>query len=186
LVADVSGHGPGAAVVMAMMRAILHTFPTAIVLPEPAMKYLNDHLCRSIMHDQFATAFLGLFSTHGRVQAISAGHDPPLLFEGATGDVRAVEIDGSLPLGVVSEIRLARATLDMKRGDILLIYTDGIPDTRNPSGDTFGVDHLRGVLQAHGAEGAPAVCDAVVREVREMAGGRPCDDDQTLVVIERK
>ena len=186
LVADVAGHGPGAAVVMAMMRAILHTFPTAIVLPEPVMKYLNDHLCRSIMHDQFATAVLGLFSADGRIQAVSAGHEPPLLFEARTSEVRAVEIDGGLPLGVVSDIRLARANLEMRSGDVILIYTDGVPDTRNPDGETFGLDRLTGILRGHAAAGAAAVRDAVVREVQAMAAGRPPDDDQTLVVIERQ
>jgi sigma-B regulation protein RsbU (phosphoserine phosphatase) len=186
LVADVSGHGPGAAVVMAMMRAILHTFPTAIVLPEPVMKYLNDHLCRSIMHDQFATAFLGLFSPDGRVQALSAGHESPLLFDSQTGEVHAVEIDGALPLGVVSDIRLARTTLQMKTGDVMLIYTDGVTDTRNTSGDAFGADHLTAVLRANAAGGAVAVRNGVVREIFEMAGGRPLDDDQALVVVERQ
>ncbi len=185
LVADVSGHGPGAAVVMAMMRAILHTFPTNIVLPEPVMKYLNDHLCRSIMHDQFATAFFGLFGAEGRILAVSAGHEPPLLFEHQTGEVRAIENDGGFPLGVVSDIRLARANFDMRSGDVLMIYTDGITDVRNPSGERFGLDRLTGVLRAKADIGAAAVRDAVVREVMQMSAGHPPDDDQTLVVIER-
>jgi len=187
LIADVSGHGPAAAVVMAMMRAILHTYPMALPSPGEVLRRTNDYLCDNIMSHQFVTAIFATLDTKtGRVRFASAGHNVPLFSAGRTGEVKELEVETGLPLGVIGDQSFSQAEVNLATGDTVLLYTDGVTDTRSPAGDFLGIPRLKEILGAHAASGAGAVRDAVVEAVGRFARGRPLDDDQTLIVVEKQ
>jgi sigma-B regulation protein RsbU (phosphoserine phosphatase) len=185
IIADVSGHGAGAAVVLAMMRAIIHTLHGELMPPHRALHYTNDHLCENILPDQFATAFFVVAESDGRLCSAAAGHNPPLLFEARSGEVREFEVETSVPLGTVPDADFKSSEAQLQRGDVLLLYTDGIPETFDPNGETFGTDRVAQTLRQHAAEGATAVRDAIVEQARVFAAGEPRHDDETLIVLEK-
>ena len=186
VVADVSGHGPGAAVVMGMLRAILHTFFGRLVSPLQALEYANRHLYDNIMEDQFVTAFFGILNPRtGSIRFGSAGHELPLLFDARTRDVRKLAVKPGLPLGIQRDNSFHLDEVQIKSGDVLLLYTDGITETHNPKGELFGVPRLVQTLRSHAGLGAPGVRDAILEHSVRFAEGEPPEDDQTLVVLQR-
>lgn len=187
LVADVSGHGPGAAVIMAMMRALLKACPERLRSPGELLEYANRHLCEITMSDQFVTAFFTVLdSIADTICCASAGHNPPLFFVAATGKVRQLNVEAALPLGIAGDTNYSQKQVPMNSGDVLLLYTDGIPDTQNPADDSFGLKRLSGAFRDRARDGAKAVRDGIVRHVKEFAGDRAPFDDHTLVVIKRR
>lgn len=186
LVADVSGHGPGAAVVMAMMRALLNACPYPLRPPAELLEYANGHLCEMTTSDQFVTAFAGVLDPDGHNFCYaSAGHNPPLLFEAASGRARELAVESSLPLGVSDDTTYSQSRTSLNPGDIMLLFTDGIPDTQDSAGNMFGLSRLAQVLQDRAGDGARAVRDEIVRGMRHFAGDKAPFDDHTLIVIER-
>ncbi len=186
LIADVSGHGPAAAVVMAMMRALLHA---QHLPPEPGkvLEYLNRQLKGQIMSYQFVTAFLIRLSPDSdEVRFASAGHHPPLLYRRRTRCLETVRMPANLPLGIEDQ-PIEAGTLSFEPGDALMMYTDGLPDARNAQAELLKTDPLREAFAAAGAAGADAAAtrDAVMKAVRSFVGDQPPYDDQTLVIVQK-
>jgi sigma-B regulation protein RsbU (phosphoserine phosphatase) len=117
---------------------------------------------------------------------VTAGHNPPLLFEKRTGKTRMLTDQYGLPLAVVPEGDFGHNEADLQPGDVLVLYTDGITEAFNPDGETFGTDRLEQGLARHAAEGAEAIRDALIQEVERFASGETPHDDQTLIVLEKR
>lgn len=184
-VGDVSGHGIGAALLMASARAVLRA--NAAYLgdrPEELFASLNRHLSRDTGNDQFMTLFFGILDASKRCLTwVSGGHDPALLLRQDTGELSYLENTGML-LGVIEETEFARGgPVSLQPGDLLFIGTDGIWEARNLSGEFFGKGRLEALLRSQAHRSAEEIRREVVRCVREHSGGRPQDDDITLVVI---
>lgn len=188
LIADVSGHGTPAAVVMAIMRAIAHTQPSLHNSPTQLLGYLNSHLAQSYTRDgTFVTAFYGVLDPVRRsLTYSSAGHNPPRLVRGDA----AISLDGAgaLPLGIFAEHSHPEATIALQQGDLLLVYTDGITEAMTPTDNTgqrqlFGVERLDRLLVDCGTHTA-AACIARVRHALDtFAAGQTPLDDQTLIAV---
>lgn len=186
LIADVSGHGPGAAVVMAMMRAILHAFTGDTAQAEEVVAHANRQLCDNIMSDQFVTAFFGVLDAAGeRIRIVSAGHNPPLLFDAKTKTVRELDVVSNFPLGLSADAEFEASDVPLGPGDVLLLHTDGTIEGRSPLDEEFGVERLCGALQQTAELGAEAVCERVVQRFLEFAAGLDPLDDRTLVVLQK-
>ena len=193
LLADVSGHGTPAAVLMAITHSIAHTLAGPPSPPGRLLAFLNDHLVARYTTDSgtFVTAFYGIYdpATHVLTYA-SAGHNPPrvrhdgLRHEGrerATPRIRAIDRDGSLPLGIDPGVTYQDTVERLSPGDYLLLYTDGITEARDPDNELFGVERLDDVLcQAHG--GAHELVETVLQSVATFTRGRAPTDDRTLLV----
>ncbi|HKQ47733.1 MAG TPA: PP2C family protein-serine/threonine phosphatase [Phycisphaerae bacterium] len=187
-IADVSGHGTPAAVLMAITHALAHAQPGTHTPPSALLSYLNDHLARAYTRNgTFVTAFYAVLDPAARTLTYSAGgHNPPRLAH----DRRVLSLDdaGSLPLGIVEGQTFTQAVVTMGSEDVLLLYTDGISEAMAPGNnmrphEMFGVDRLDGLLLA--SVGRPAEeCIARIRaEVASFCGNAPATDDQTLVAI---
>jgi len=186
MIADVSGHGADAAVVMAMLRTVLHTLCAPLPRPADVLAEANQYLCELAASGSFVTAFFAVISTEGdRLCYASAGHNPPLLFDTSTGGVRPLRGEGGFPLGVICDAGFQQSDVALQSGDVLLLYTDGITEAFNPARETFGAERLEQVVSASAPSGAVAVRDAVIESVADFASGEPVHDDQTLVVLER-
>lgn len=187
-IADVSGHGTPAAVLMAVTHAIAHARPGS---PHPAgtlLAHLNHHLARSYTASgAFVTAFYGTLNTTSRALTYStAGHNPPRLVRGD----RVISLDqrGGLPLGIFNDETYGEATIVLERGDLLLLYTDGITEAMAPPDATgrrelFGSDRLDALLLACGGAGAEETIHRVRAAVSAFTAGAPATDDRTLVAV---
>jgi sigma-B regulation protein RsbU (phosphoserine phosphatase) len=189
-IADVAGHGTPAAVLMAITHAIAHAQPGTHEPPAALLSHLNDRLTCSYTHGggTFVTAFYATLDPATRTLTYSvAGHNPPRLVRG--GRTRSLDGRAGLPLGILESQSYPQTTITLERGDVLLLYTDGITEARAPAiapgvpREMFGVDRLDELLL--GCDGVdPAacvtrVCDAVAAFTHDA----PPSDDRTLIAI---
>ncbi len=188
LIADVSGHGTPAAVVMAIMRALAHTSPHLHASPTQLLAFLNAQLVTSYTQDgTFVTAFYAVLDPNARTLTYaSAGHNPPRLIRGD----HAISLDSvnALPLGIFAEQAHPEAIVSLEPGDLLVVYTDGITETAAPANsngrrELFGTDRLDKLLIAARAAD-PAECIRRIRaNLHEFSQGQPAADDQTLIAL---
>src|SRR3954471_22933259 len=149
-IADVSGHGTPAAVLMAITHAIAHAQPGTHTPPPEMLRHLNDHLVRSYTRGgTFVTAFYAVLDPRTRTLTYStAGHNPPRLVRGDR--IISLDQNRALPMGIEAQEAFGQATIQLQRGDLLLLYTDGITETMAPAAngarELFGVERLDKLL----------------------------------------
>jgi phosphoserine phosphatase RsbU/P len=187
-IADVSGHGTPAAVLMAITHAIAHTRPGAPKPPGALLEYLNQHLARSYTASgTFVTAFYASIDPQRRRLAYStAGHNPPRLLR--QGRVLSLDQGGGLPLGIDEGERYAESAMGLEKGDLMLLYTDGITEAMapaDPSGsrELFGVERLDDILTRSADDTVETVVERVREAVTAFTAGGAATDDQTLVAM---
>jgi len=187
-IADVSGHGTPAAVLMAITHAIAHTRPGNLCPPREVLAHLNDHLARSYTTDgAFITAFYASLNPRtGRLTYATAGHNPPRLRR--QGTIHSLDGSPGLPLGIFGNESFGESSIQLERGDLLLLYTDGITEaTLNPGPsaplDLFGVQRLDSLLCGHPNVTAQQCVDLVRDSVDAFAQGGSPSDDQTLIAV---
>jgi sigma-B regulation protein RsbU (phosphoserine phosphatase) len=185
-IGDVSGHGTPAAVIMAITHALAHAHPGPPEPPERLMTYLNERL--SIHYTSrtpaFVTAFYGVYSPKtGILKYANAGHPPPRVVRG--GKPMPLDAVRGLPLGVDEREVYPAGEIQLERGDLLMLYTDGISEAFNPAHQLFGFSRLDEAL-SRGAESARGGIDSLLAAVEEWAQGRPAADDQTMLAMRVK
>jgi sigma-B regulation protein RsbU (phosphoserine phosphatase) len=183
-VADVSGHGTPAAVLMAVTHSIAHTRPGAPTPPHALLDYLNEHLTRRYTggNETFVTAFYGIYDPAERLLTYSsAGHNPPRVKRCQDGSLLSLEEARGLPLGLFPGTRYEQAEQRLQAGDQVIFYTDGIPEAHNAYGDQFGTARLDRELE-HCSLQAEALLGSILRAVETFTEGRPADDDRTVIV----
>jgi len=187
-IADVSGHGTPAAVVMAITHAIAHAQPGSHTPPDKLNRYLNDCLARAYTRaGMFVTAFYAVLDPASRTLTYSrAGHNPPRLLR--AGRILPLDAPGGLPLGILESQPYEQATLTLQRGDMLLLYTDGITEAIAPpiTGENrqlFETDRLDKLLIDMGSCTAQECIDRIRSELAAFSANRPPVDDQTLIAI---
>lgn len=184
LIADVSGHGTPAAVLMAITHSLAHAYPGPPSPPGRMLDHINDCLAEKYTSDSetFVTAFYGIFDPEKRTLSYSsAGHNPPRMRP--CGDATVVSLDGArnLPLGILSDREYGEETIQLSPGDQLIFYTDGITEAVNASGKMYGLDRLDSVLENCHGDAAELIL-AVLGDLEVFVEGVPAGDDQTLLV----
>jgi len=185
LIGDVSGHGPAAAVVMAMCHSIQHAFPMRPKGPAEMLRHLNRHLCATRIEQSFVTAFLGFYdAATRRLTYARAGHNPPILKDFPHhGPPIRLDAVGELPLGIFPDVAYHETTITLHPGQTLILYTDGITDAKRPDGELFGIDGIERSLIA--CTGAP---DCAIRHINEALAAHQADvrprDDQTIIAMQ--
>lgn len=197
-VLDVSGHGVPAALLSAQLSRLMSPMMTQsqllkrrlsrppfyqVVQPAEVVRELNQLFPVEPRAPQFFTMIYGVLELDSRVfELVTAAQPGPLLVP-AVGEARDLSCPGS-PVGLLAEGSWTERTLHLSEGDRMLIYSDGLPEARDPDGEPFGdprilelADRLRGV-------GARECCRAVMRAVDGWCGGEPPDDDRSLLVID--
>ena len=188
VVGDVSGHGIPSALLMTTARALLRQ---RISLPGDIRQIVADvnlRLCRDIEESgQFMTLFYAeLAPAEKTLRWVRAGHDPALLYHPDTGDFEQLMGEGTT-LGVSCDVHFEEHRQRLRTGEILLLYTDGVREARNPDGDMFGEAPMRRVVREHHGESAERIVAAILSELDAFRGSQNRrEDDTTLVVVKVK
>jgi serine phosphatase RsbU (regulator of sigma subunit) len=185
VLADVSGKGVAAALVMAKLSAEVRYSLATESTAAKAVDRINASFCHSGWEDRFATFVLALLDPQAnRATIVNAGHMPPLLRRGQ-GKVEEVapEISG-LPLGVSEDVSFESAEVTLEPGEMITFFTDGISEALNPANELYTLDRLRQQL-GQPSENAATLGQAVLDDVRHHAAGRAQSDDMCLVVFGR-
>jgi phosphoserine phosphatase RsbU/P len=183
IVVDVSGHGAPAAIVMAMIRTVLHTPAVCSAEPADALGYINRHF-RYLWDDRiFATAVYAVIdAAAGTLRIACAGHPPPLIVRDGE-PVAPLPVDPTIPLLLMDIDRIPTTAYTLQAGDRLLFFTDGITDRENADGVPYEVERLAAALDLTRGFTAPAAVDGVVADIESFAAGQEADDDQTLLLV---
>jgi sigma-B regulation protein RsbU (phosphoserine phosphatase) len=184
LIADVSGHGTAAAVLMAVTHSIAHAYPGPATPPGEMLKHVNQVLTKRYTADSgaFVTAFYAVYDPKTRTIAhASAGHPPPRLKRCSDGSLALLDGHHGLPLGIMSEEEYPEGRVQLVQGDQIVFYTDGVTEAENPAGEPFGLKRLDEVLE-NCAVGAGDLLKEVLRELEAFTAGKPALDDQTVLV----
>ena len=182
VIADVSGKGMPAALLMAFLRASLRAATHIGYAPAVSMSKVNYLLWESIERNQFVTAFYGIFDATNRTLAYSnAGHNPALVME-VDGSARFEE-RGGVPLGMFRDTRYYEYYLTIESGQMLVLYTDGLTEARNSSDEEYGRDRLVESVRKCRDLSAREMIDYIHRDLITWTDGQGADDDMTIFII---
>ena len=179
---DVSGAGVPAALFMGVADTFIktkaHAGPAKEIVSE-----VNALLCKSNDHQFFLTLFLCILDLQkGTLNYCNAGHTPSFLFSNH-GDVKEMGDPHGLPLGLYHDRIYKDATVPITRGDSLILYTDGIIEQNNESGQMFGTDSFYRLFDKITGKNPEEIAGLVIKEVNDFAGASPQSDDLSLLVI---
>jgi len=182
VIADVSGKGVPAAILMAFLRASLRSATHIGYATHISMAKVNFLLWESIESNLFVTAFYGILDAQkGTLSYSNAGHNPPLLVN-AAGTSRFID-KGEQPLGMFRETRYHEYYLEFEPGDVLVLYTDGATEANSPSGEEFGRERLAQAVKRNYERPARELIASLQLEILEWTNNVGSNDDVTFFVI---
>jgi predicted permease len=185
-VADVSGKGISAALVMSAVQASLRVIASQQhVSLSPLAVQMNGFLYQCTGGDKYATFFYAQLDAHGRrLRYVNAGHNPPYLVRHADGVTEIIELRvGGTVLGLFPEIEFQEAVVDLRAGDLLVAFTDGVTEALNAAGEEFGEERLKELLRAGVGASADEVSERLADAMRVWIGTAEQHDDLTFVVV---
>jgi serine phosphatase RsbU (regulator of sigma subunit) len=183
-IGDVAGKGSPAALLMALLLAVLRTLVDEKLEARELMARLNRQICRHAPGSRFITLFYGVYTpATGTLTYVNAGQNPPLLRR-ADGTVERLGGTG-IALGMFESSTYAAAETAVARGDLLLMYSDGITEAENPAGQPFEETGLERFLAARGGESPAVLAPAILRAVEAHARDSRFTDDLTVLILKR-
>ncbi len=190
VIADVSGKGIPAALLMAMTRTALRLLATGGMKPAEVIHALNAQLYPDIREDMFISlAYVVIDRRSDQIVLVRAGHDAPLVYRAADKSVTRVNPPG-MAVGIDSGGAFNRVTNDfslaLEPGDCLVLYTDGVSEAQDGNGEEFGLEAMIRSVQASASEGAAGIVQRVTSDVKAFIGDQPPHDDITLITILKK
>jgi len=182
-IADVSGHGVPAALVASMLKIALATQTENASSPARILAALNTLFCGRLERQFITAAYVHIDPTANKLTAASAGHPPPILrHDNTTEEILATGV----VLGRFREVRYEEVTRPFVPGDTLVLYTDGVTETANATGEQWGDERLQTEIAARSNDSASVLSATIVRNLQTWRGlaGAP-DDDVTMIVVRR-
>ncbi|MBR9803149.1 SpoIIE family protein phosphatase, partial [bacterium] len=182
--ADVTGHGVPAAMGAAMLKALLLTEVTADLFDlSTTMENINRRFAEAILPGNFASMFLGCWDPK-KMELIyaSAGHEPAVVLR-ASGKIDELDSTGTL-LGIDPDAEWENQTVQLSHADRVLLFSDGVTESRNEDGELFGRIRLTRSLTAHSASGASLVLTNLCRDIAKHRGDSRLHDDLTIVLLQ--
>lgn len=188
LVADATGHGIGPALSATQVRSMLRMAIRMGVELVEIVRLMNVQLCEDLPSGRFVTAWLGdLDVQSGCLTTYSAGQGPLLYFEAASGEVHIYGAD-ELPLGIEKEGGTGGKprVIELQRGDIYAVFSDGFFESVDRSAKQFGNDRIIEIVRNHRSESSEAILEAVCMAMDEFTDGAAAEDDRTAIIIKRQ
>jgi len=189
-IADVSGKGVPASLIMAMARSVIRSEASGNYSAAEVLRRVNRQLYPDIKEDMFISmAYLVINTSNGQVTMARAGHDAPLLCRASDRLIEKLSPKG-MALGIDSGEVFNRVITDlqfeMQTGDCLLLYTDGTTEAMDDAGLEFGMDRMVTALQAEAPRGARQVVSRITEDIRAFVGNHPKYDDITMIAVRKK
>jgi sigma-B regulation protein RsbU (phosphoserine phosphatase) len=187
LIADVTDKGLGAALYMALSRTLLRTYALEYdEQPDIVFFSANERILQDAQADLFVTAFYGILDqSTGELTYANAGHNPPFLLSTKNGGTIHALATTGMPIGIDEDSSWTQTTIPINPDEVLILYTDGIPDAQNSDGDFFRERQLIEVVQNNLGASAQDIQASILDKVQEFVGDAPQFDDITLLVIAR-
>jgi len=187
LIADVADKGVGAALYMALTRTLIRTYALEYdSQPDIVFFSANERILQDARANLFVTAFYAVLDQEtGALIYSNAGHNPPFLFSARDGGTIHALTTTGMPLGIDEDATWSLESIQIEPGDVLLLYTDGIPDAQNSAGEFFQERKLLEVAQREPGSSAGEIQAAILQAVQDFVGDAPQFDDITLLVLMR-
>jgi phosphoserine phosphatase RsbU/P len=182
---DVSGKGTAAALLMSSLHAAIHAQSASHDSLVATISAVNRYLADNIPSNRFVTLFYAeLDPESGALSFLNAGHNPPLIVH-AAGTVEQLA-SGGLPLGIKRDAEYREGRTQLQKGDVLVIYSDGVTEAQSPSGEEFGSTRLYEVVSRNIEASAAGIRDRIESSLTKFAQGTSAADDITLVIVKRQ
>jgi len=187
LISDVSGKGVPASLVMVMIRTVFTTYIKRKDIDcASVVRAINDSLSADFAIDKFATLFFIIYDRSTEELAFSnAGHGPLFCYRASQNQCTRTGIDG-IPIGIMDEVEYKQAKVKLHPGDVVVMYTDGITEMRNPEKDEYGLQRVRQMLIENHNMSAEEFTDFLVEDVDRFRNGASQHDDMTMLVFKRE
>lgn len=186
VIADVSGKGMPAALLMALSCALIRVISLDEISIQKVIEKTNQRIQEYATEGYFVTVFYAILDHAGkRLQYIRAGHNPPLLYSSGSDEISFLEGKG-MGLGVLDEINVETKQVDLNSGDILVLFTDGVTEAINMEKEEFGVDRLSNLMRKHRNDKAKDIIREIEQEIETFVAGEPQYDDITIMVLKIK
>lgn len=190
VIADVSGKGVPASLIMATCRSVLRSQAPGETSAAQVLKNVNQRLFPDIKEDMFISmAYTVLERDSSKVTLCRAGHDAPFLYRASDHSVTRVNPPG-MAVGIDSGEAFNRFTrdfsLELHSNDCLILYTDGVTEALDADGEEFGVERVTHAIVESAPLGAVAILERLTEDLKKFVGAAPQHDDITLIVIRKK
>lgn len=181
VIADVVGHGVSAAMIMSSLQTALRTLASQSSSPANLLERVNHFYLHNINLTTFITVFMAHFDPGtGKLTYANGGHNPPLVLrhDGTTCWLKPT----GAAIGLVEAYHPSSEAITLSKGDIFLLYTDGITEAMNEEREQFGTERLEKLVKQNADLGVQELATGIRLAVRDFTGGRPMADDTTIVV----
>ena len=183
VICDVAGKGVPAALVMVMIHSILRLIASAEREVGDTLTWINRGLSGQIDLDHYATmSYLTISDRARRLSYSNAAHHPLMIVRNDSGVIEQLDTEG-LPVGIERDVVYPQRAVDLRRGDVLVLYTDGIVEAMNSEGEQFSTERLTRIIRENSNEGAQQITDTIQSRLDEFVGSARQHDDQTLMVV---
>jgi len=183
VIGDVADKGVPSAIFMARAHALIIAEAESEISPGDVLRRVNRHITRLEKSTQFVTALYGVLDINtGEFNYARAGHEPPLLLN-ANGEVHRLPHKPGMALGLWEDIALDEYSVYLPKGSMLVMFTDGMTDCRNPKGEPFGLERIKKTMSGLGPVNAQSGCDQLFDSLMIYQSGAKQDDDVTLLAI---
>lgn len=180
LVGDVAGKGPAAALLTAKILGIFSAFVSVGDEPAQTVDHINKVLTRRQIDARYATLFYGQLSADGQIRFCNGGHNPALIY--GAGGLQRIEV-GGMPVGLFEMAPYSGDRTELKAGEIMVLYSDGVTEAHNIAGEEYGEERMVEVMKEYWESPASVVLDKLIESVTVFAHGAEQYDDVTALVV---
>lgn len=182
-IADVAGKGVPAALFMALSRTLVRASTTGNPNVSESIEKANELICADAKTGMFVTLFYAILDAKKkRLRYVNAGHNPPLLLKQQKGNTVLLKAKG-IALGVIENIELEEEEIQLEKGDLITLFTDGVTEAINQKEEQFGQQRLLTLIEENRGLSACEIVSKIEAEVTAFSGGQPQFDDITLMII---
>ena len=184
MIADVSGHGPSAALIVSMIKSLLNAHHAPSASPEKIVRNLNDQLIRIIPDERYVTLFFGTMDLQNETLTyVRAGHPFPFLLREEDGSIENLTAGGEF-VGLFNDFDIEQETVGISRGDRLLMYSDGLIEVIDEDNNLFGVSRLRRSLEARFDERGDDLLEGLLADANSFNADAAPSDDVAILLAE--